>query len=691
MRRSPRLLSRRRAAGAFALVAAMLVCTASAQAADSWAAGKGLATATFMLGATTGPDGTMYVLGGVNGSGDLATAQTYTPTTGVWANLPSMSYFRSSEGVAVGGDGRIYAFGGNGGLASDPNGDTGELLATSEAYNPSTNKWQGVPALPTPRAGMATVGDTGPDGNGDVYVIGGWDAVGDGYLADNLRYDPSTNTWATMAPMPTPREYASAVVGSDGDIYVVGGMDSTGGLSTVEIYNPTTDHWTTGPSLATAEWGGSAAAVKNRIFVFGGYDDVDALALSDSQVLTIGGSSWGSDTVMLRARYLGAAAVSQTLKVWLFGGIGGSDGSTPLKAVDVFSSVDGTPPTGSVSIDSGQAATNTFTVNVTANATDTGSGVANVLISSKSTVSSNGLLSQGDEQSYVADTPISWDLTNATYGGTPMQGTRWVYVQWEDGAGNWSPVHSDSIYVDTIPPTITSGPSVRLLPNSVLDSGTWPVNVFWAGSDAGTTPPGYDLAQTCNAGVTWSSITLSPATVDAGQPGAGARRQLRVQTPGARPDQHQRLQLQPGLPCLGVPGERAHRHPHRRLVDRQLVVVRRRARPLLDQGQLVDVGDVHRHRGRMGGAHRAHAGRGPGLPRRRAPEGGVAVQQDRDIPEAHVHPHVGGPGHPHAEDRGGRHRGPPSCRRRRVRRPLLSAPASEPRRPRAWGRRCQGR
>ena len=273
MRRSPRLFSRRRAAGAFALVAAMLVCTASAQAADSWAAGKGLTTATFMLGATTAPDGTMYVLGGVNGSGDLATAQTYTPTTGVWANLPSMTYFRSSEGVAVGGDGRIYAFGGNGGLASDPNGDTGELLATSEAYNPSTNKWQGVPALPTPRAGMATVGDTGPDGNGDVYVIGGWDAVGDGYLADNLRYDPSTNTWATMAPMPTPREYASAVVGSDGDIYVVGGMDSTGGLSTVEIYNPTTDHWTTGPSLATAEWGGSAAAIKNRIFVFGGYDD----------------------------------------------------------------------------------------------------------------------------------------------------------------------------------------------------------------------------------------------------------------------------------------------------------------------------------------------------------------------------------------------------------------------------------
>jgi hypothetical protein len=342
-------------------------------------------------------------------------------------------------------------------------------------------------------------------------LIGGWDGVGSGYLADNLRYDPSTNTWATMAPMPTPREYASAVVGADGNIYVVGGMGDSGSLSTVEIYNPTTDHWTTGPSLTTAEWGGSAAAIKNRIFVFGGYDDTDAVGLADSQVLTIGGGSWGSDTAMPRVRYLGAVAVSLSLKVWVFGGIGGSDGSTPLKAVDVFTSVDGTPPAGTVSINSGQAATNSFTVSVMANATDT-SGVTTVLVSSRSTVGSNGLLTLGDEMSYAADTPISWDLTNATYGGTSTQGTRWVYVQWEDGAGNWSPVHSDSIYVDTIPPTMSSGPSVRLLPNSVLASGTWPVNVYWAGTDAGSTPPSYYLAQTCNAGTTWSNIALSPTT-----------------------------------------------------------------------------------------------------------------------------------------------------------------------------------
>jgi hypothetical protein len=37
--------------------------------------------------------------------------------------------------------------------------------------------------------------------------------------------------------------------------------------------------------------------------------------------------------------------------------------------------------------------------------------------------------------------------------------------------------------------------------------------VHWSGSDAGTTPPTYDLRQTCNAGTTWSSVALNPTTV----------------------------------------------------------------------------------------------------------------------------------------------------------------------------------
>jgi hypothetical protein len=502
---SPRLRPRRRAAGAFALVAAMLVCTASAQAADGWANGKALTSARFMLGAATTPNGTMYVLGGVNGSGDLPTAQTLTiaGTTSTWASLPDMNYYRSAEGVAVGGDGRVYAFGGNGGSTSDPQGDTGNLLNSAEAYDPSAGKWQGVPALPTRRAGMAAVGDTGPEGNGDVYVIGGWDGIGDGYLADNLRYDPSTNSWTTMAPMPTPREFASAVLGSDGDIYVIGGMNDSGPLSTVEVYDPSSNSWTTGPALNTAEYGGSAAAVANRIFVFGGYDGNEAVA--DTQELIVGGS-WSADTAVPRVRYLGAAAVSDALKVYVFGGLGATG---TLAATDVFSSVDITPPSGTIQLQSGAANWSSFQVSVLANATDS-SGVANVRLSNVSTAS-GGLLQDGQTQAYVDNIPISWNLESGN-GGTPRQGKRYVYVQWEDNAGNWSAIRSAFINIDTIPPTITSGPSPRLLPNTVLNSGTLPVNIYWSGSDAGAIPPTYDLGQTCDGGTTWSTVPLSPAT-----------------------------------------------------------------------------------------------------------------------------------------------------------------------------------
>ena len=50
---------------------------------------------------------------------------------------------------------------------------------------------------------------------------------------------------------------AAAVLG--GDIYLVGGYNSTGSLADLQIYNPTTNTWSAGPSLPTATDTGAAA------------------------------------------------------------------------------------------------------------------------------------------------------------------------------------------------------------------------------------------------------------------------------------------------------------------------------------------------------------------------------------------------------------------------------------------------
>ena len=58
-------------------------------------------------------------------------------------------------------------------------------------------------------------------------------------------YDPTTDTWAQKADMPTAKNGFGACV-FDNKIYTMGGhgiepAGSTAGFTTVEVYDPTTD------------------------------------------------------------------------------------------------------------------------------------------------------------------------------------------------------------------------------------------------------------------------------------------------------------------------------------------------------------------------------------------------------------------------------------------------------------------
>lgn len=51
-------------------------------------------------------------------------------------------------------------------------------------------------------------------------------------------YTPSTDTWATLVPMPTARYDVAAATGTDGRIYAIGGTNGEVALNTVEAYTP---------------------------------------------------------------------------------------------------------------------------------------------------------------------------------------------------------------------------------------------------------------------------------------------------------------------------------------------------------------------------------------------------------------------------------------------------------------------
>ncbi len=71
--------------------------------------------------------------------------------------------------------------------------------------------------------------------------------------------------------MPTARVGLSTSV-LDGKIYLIGGFGHSGyrGATTVDVYDPVTDTWTTVPDMPTGRFGAYTSVVDGKIYVFGG-------------------------------------------------------------------------------------------------------------------------------------------------------------------------------------------------------------------------------------------------------------------------------------------------------------------------------------------------------------------------------------------------------------------------------------
>lgn len=127
----------------------------------------------------------------------------------------------TSFGAAVAGD-ALYVYGGHFGRAHEYARDSQshELLRLNLK---SPTKWEVVASGP-PLQGLAMV-----EHGGQLYRVGGFsahNAEGEEHdlrsVADFVRFDPATNEWQELSPLPEPRSSHDAVVVGD-KLYVVGG------------------------------------------------------------------------------------------------------------------------------------------------------------------------------------------------------------------------------------------------------------------------------------------------------------------------------------------------------------------------------------------------------------------------------------------------------------------------------------
>lgn len=274
---------------------------------NTWAAAPPLPAPRMDMGVTMGPDGRIYVLGGVATSPDqsenggvpgLRTVFIYTPRTHCWSPGKPMPDGRYDLAAVTGKDGRIYTIGG-----ATICHDVCEGTQTVRAFNPRTNSWATLAPLPgeclPPKAAVA------PNGRIDVFGC------------DPTRpvlevYDPMRNRWTEVAGVPQLRTGFAVAPAGDGHIDLIGGClvyplsqnsfnAYCGDPNPVDAYDPGTSTWTSlGVTLNARQALAATTGPDGRVYAIGGWGDgngklVEVVKSSSMAAAHVEGKKGGSE------------------------------------------------------------------------------------------------------------------------------------------------------------------------------------------------------------------------------------------------------------------------------------------------------------------------------------------------------------------------------------------------------------
>ena len=277
----------------------------------------------------------VYVIGGFNAQGQPTNiVEVYNTKNNTWSSAAPLPHTLHHTAAATSSDGKIYVVGGY----LDSQWTPSNRLFI---YDPSKNQWSEGKQMPTARGAL-----TANFIDGILYAIGGQSFLSSssssppGILATNEAYDPSSNTWITKAPMLTARHHAASAV-VDGKLYVIGGrvagISPTVNVDVNEVYNPEKNAWTSLEPMPSKRSGIATAANfdTNSIYVFGGEEP--SKTFNNNERYDSRTNKWFVEAPMPTARHgLGAALVDD--RIYVLGG-GPQPGLSVSNANEIFHAV----------------------------------------------------------------------------------------------------------------------------------------------------------------------------------------------------------------------------------------------------------------------------------------------------------------------------------------------------------------
>jgi N-acetylneuraminic acid mutarotase len=275
---------------------------------DSWTTLKPLPEPSVTIGVAV-VYGKIYRIG-------WPTCMKYDPETNTWTTIASVP-ISPGGGSVVACQNKIYLM-------------AGWNEFPTQVYDPVTNTWENRTSIPTKSARISLQANVV---DGKIYMIGGRMLAGLYQIftsTSNDVYDPETDSWSQMAPIPVPvMGYASAVL--DDKIYIISGTHEgqpnyPPPTDLIQIFDPAKNQWTNGTSIPNGVLYAGAVATTglsapNRIYVIGGTTTVydrwayyNVIALN--QVYDPETDTWTTGTPMLTPRCdFGIAAVNDEIYV----------------------------------------------------------------------------------------------------------------------------------------------------------------------------------------------------------------------------------------------------------------------------------------------------------------------------------------------------------------------------------------
>ncbi|WP_439566268.1 Kelch repeat-containing protein [Gloeocapsopsis crepidinum] len=212
--------------------------------------------------------GNIYLAGGYVGKPEggqlFATRKVlrYNIATNTWSEMPPLPQARGSGGFSN-LKGELHFFGGAD-LNRIDRGNHWVLKLNNLAAN-----WQPAAPLPNPRShlGDAIV-------NGKIYAIGGQHSYDDYLTTQNTvhAWNPATQQWTKVANLPQGRSHiGAATFVVNGEIYLVGGeVKHEMAVNKVTVYNPKTNSWRELTPLPTKRHSGVSGFINGNIYYSSG-------------------------------------------------------------------------------------------------------------------------------------------------------------------------------------------------------------------------------------------------------------------------------------------------------------------------------------------------------------------------------------------------------------------------------------